>query len=164
MNKMDTDFTEELDPAYLPATHLLEDCACFQLRMASRAVTRLFDEIMEPSGLRATQFSILAAIDDMGSLTVKALATSLVMDSSTVVRNLKPLERSRMIMILTDTDRRRKIVQLTPEGAIKLAAALPLWHKAHDGLRGLVGEDLLVTNGVNMKRLVRSVSAMNRGV
>lgn len=161
---MDIALAEEFEPAYLSTAHLLEDCACFQLRMASRAVTRLFDEILEPSGLRATQFSILAAIDEMGALTVKALAASLVMDSSTVVRNLKPLERSRMIVILTDTDRRRKIVQLTLEGAIKLAAALPLWHKAQDGLRNLVGDDLLAANGVNMKRLVRSVSAMNRQI
>jgi DNA-binding MarR family transcriptional regulator len=142
--------------------HLLDDCACLQLRMASRAITRFFDEILEPSGLRATQFSILAAIDGGESLTVTKLAADLVMDSSTVVRNLKPLERAGLIIIAADKDRRRKIVRLTPKGLVKLVGAVPLWHMAHDRLRGLMGVEMLENNGDNLKRLVSGILELGK--
>ena len=45
-------------------------CACFNLRKAARAVTQLYDEVLAPSGLRGTQFSVLAVISAAGAATM----------------------------------------------------------------------------------------------
>src|SRR5947209_7151029 len=67
-------------------------CACSNVRKAARAVTQLFDEVLQPSGLRSTQFTLLVAVALMDEAPVTELAGALVMDRTTFTRNLKPLE------------------------------------------------------------------------
>ncbi|MEE8273100.1 MAG: MarR family transcriptional regulator, partial [Alphaproteobacteria bacterium] len=67
-------------------------CTCFNLRKAARAVTQLYDAALGPSGLRATQFSLIAALGVRGAPTISQLAKAMVMDRTTLTRNLKPLE------------------------------------------------------------------------
>lgn len=105
-------------------------CACFNLRKASRAVTQLYDEILQPSGLLATQFTLLVAISIAGSTTITRLAEDLVMDRTTLTRNLKPLERQGLIEIVPGQDQRTRIVVLTKEGREALAKAISLWEQA----------------------------------
>ncbi|HEY9847811.1 MAG TPA: MarR family transcriptional regulator, partial [Candidatus Caenarcaniphilales bacterium] len=88
-------------------------CACFNLRKASRAVTQLYDKVLQPSGLLATQFTLLSAIALTGSVTITRLAQELVMDRTTLARNLKPLERQGLIQIKPGQDQRTRIVTLT---------------------------------------------------
>ncbi len=105
-------------------------CTCFNLRKTSRAVTQLFDEKLKPSGLLATQFTILVAILNAGSGTMNDLAKGLVMDRTTLTRNLKPLERQGLIKIQPGEDQRVRVVSLTDEGRAALAKALPFWEQA----------------------------------
>lgn len=105
-------------------------CACFNLRKASRTVTQLYDEILQPSGLLATQFTLLVAIAIAGSATITRLATELVMDRTTLTRNLKPLERQGLIEISPGQDLRTRVVKLTASGSEALFKALPLWEQA----------------------------------
>ena len=105
-------------------------CTCFNLRKASRAVTQLFDEKLKPSGLLATQFTILVAISVAGNGTMNNLAKGLVMDRTTLTRNLKPLEKQGLIVIQPGEDQRVRVVSLTDEGRAALAKALPLWDEA----------------------------------
>lgn len=162
MNRTSIGITEASKVKPLPQTHRVEDCACLQLRMASRAVTRLFDKIIEPSGLKATQFSFLAAIDEAGEATVGGLAAHLVMDSSTVARNLKPLEKAGLIAVRAAEDRRYRIVRLTRKGVIKLAEAMPFWCQAHETLEGLVGSETISANSQNLRQFVDSIAARPR--
>lgn len=148
--------------AHLGQARPLEDCACLQLRKASRAISRLFDKILESSGLKATQFSILAAIDDAESTSVSELASHLVMDASTVARNLKPLEKSGLIAVLTAHDRRRKFVRLTQKGTLALAVAIPLWQRAHDVLQDMVGAEILAANSENLRLFLECISDLSR--
>ncbi|MCH7912542.1 MAG: MarR family transcriptional regulator [Deltaproteobacteria bacterium] len=74
-------------------------CACSNFRKASRAITQLLDQILQPSDLRSTQFIILLEIAVARSTTVPQLARQLVMDPSTVARNLKPLAKRRLVKI-----------------------------------------------------------------
>lgn len=104
-------------------------CACFNLRKASRAVTQLYDEILQPSGLLATQFTLVVAISIAGSTTITRLAEDLVMDRTTLTRNLKPLERQGLIEIASGQDQRTRVVALTAEGREALAKAIPLWEQ-----------------------------------
>ena len=109
-------------------------CACFNLRKAARAVTQLYDAALEPAGLRATQFSLLAAAAALGSPTVGELARAMVMDRTTLTRNLRPLERQALIALSPGADRRTRHVTLTPEGRQRLDDALPLWRRAQLGI------------------------------
>lgn len=106
------------------------ECACFNLRKATRAMTQLYDEALRPTGVRATQFSLLVAVKMFGQVTVTRLAKMGVMDRTTLTRNLKPLEKQGLINIESGEDKRKRVVTLTPKGTETLAKALPLWEKA----------------------------------
>lgn len=105
-------------------------CACLNLRMAARALTHMYDGHLQEAGLRATQFSILSAVGLKGGLTISRLASLLVMDRTTLTRNLRPLEREGLIEIGRGQDRRTKALKLTAKGRERLAGALPLWQAA----------------------------------
>ena len=105
-------------------------CACLNVRKAARAVTQLFDEVLQPTGLRSTQFPLLVVVALRGEAPVTQLAEELVMDRTTLARNLKPLESEGLLTIEAGTDRRRHLVRLTERGLQALARALPYWEQA----------------------------------
>ncbi len=135
-------------------------CACANLRKGSRAITQLYDEMLQPSGLRVTQFTVLATISLIGQMTIKALAEELVMDRTTLTRNLKPLEKGGLIESTTGEDRRTRLVRLTSQGQTTLVEALLLWEKAQakmveglgqetlDSLLGLLSESVTIAQKV----------------
>src|SRR6266699_2464512 len=83
-----------------------EDCNCFMARSAARHVTQLYDQFLAPVGLHVTQFSILAKLKRLGPMTINALAREMVMDRTTLGRNVLPLERKRLITIGSGTSDR----------------------------------------------------------
>ena len=113
-------------------------CTCASLRRATRVVTRAYDEALRPSGLTASQFTVLATLAKRGALPVSRLAEALVMDRTTLTRNLKPLERDGLIAIKPDDDQRVRQVLLTAAGRRRYEEALPHWRQAQskvlDGL------------------------------
>ena len=120
----------------------LTTCACGNLRAASRVMTRIFDRALGPSGLRASQLAPLAAIDNLGPITVTRLADSLVMDRTTLARDLKPLERDGLIRIrASSTDARAREITITAKGRKRLLRAAPLWRRAQKEVRQALGGD-----------------------
>lgn len=115
-------------------------CTCFNLRRAARVVTRIFDEGLRPSGLRSTQFSILAVLNGVGSSTINELAKALVMDRTTLARNLKPLETHGLVEVISGKDLRTRLVALTPAGRKLLARALPLWEQTQRDVIDRLGD------------------------
>jgi DNA-binding MarR family transcriptional regulator len=108
-----------------------EVCNCLALREATRHVTQFYDRFLTSSGLRTTQFSILIRLRLAGPTTINALAKSLVMDRTTLGRNILPLEREGLIEIVPrSVDRRSKVVHLTEAGAARLRAARAGWIQA----------------------------------
>jgi DNA-binding MarR family transcriptional regulator len=120
-------------------------CTCFNLRKASRVVTHFFDQELKPSGLLVTQFTILVAISVLSSGTINELAQSLVMDRTTLTRNLKPLAREGFIQIEPGQDQRTRVVSLTHTGQVSLAKALPLWEQAQACIVEKLGQERLST-------------------
>src|SRR6266536_2566070 len=103
-----------------------EVCNCLALREATRHVTQFYDRLLASSGLRTTQFSILIRLRLEGPMPINALAKSLVMDRTTLGRNILPLAREGLIEIVPDSvDRRSKVVRLTEAGAARLRRAAP---------------------------------------
>jgi hypothetical protein len=91
-------------------------CVCNTLRMATRAVTQLYDDVLRPSGLRVTQFSILAAIARLGEAGVSQLADALAIEQTTMTRSLTLLERDARIERAPHADARVKSMRLTAAG------------------------------------------------
>ena len=69
----------------------LEECARPAVRQAARHVTEFYDQYLAPAGLRTTQFSILAKLKRQGPMTINVLADQLVMDRTTLGRNIPPV-------------------------------------------------------------------------
>ena len=109
------------------------DCLCFALRRAARAVTQHYDRLLRPSGLRTTQFSLLALLAQAGPMPMTRLATRLGLERTTLTRNLGPLAAKGWVAVEEDEDRRVRNVRITPPGKAKAKAALPLWRKAQAG-------------------------------
>src|SRR5260370_18864038 len=107
-------------------------CVCNTLRMVSGAVTQLYDDVLRPSGLRVTQFSILAAIARLGQANLRQLEYMPAIDQTTLTRSLNLLERARVIERVPHPDGRIKAMTLTSKGRRALEAARPLWARAQD--------------------------------
>src|SRR5262249_28329777 len=105
-----------------PERERLSPCVCSTLRMVSRAVTQLYDDILRPSGLRVTQFSILGAIARLGEANLRQLEHTLAIDQTTLTRSLKLLERDRAIERAPHPDGRVKAIKLTSKGRKALEA------------------------------------------
>src|SRR6266581_4803731 len=110
----------------------LSPCVCSTLRMVSRAGTQLYDDILRPSGLRVTQFSILATIARSGEANLRQLEAALAIDQTTLTRSLNLLERDCMIERVPHPDGRIKAMRLTRKGRRVLNVARPLWAQAQD--------------------------------
>src|SRR5262249_31978931 len=99
----------------------LEDCNFFAVRSAARHVGQFYDQFLAPIGLRTTQFSILANLKRRGPLPITAFAKDMVMDRTTLGRNVLPLERDGLIRIEPiASDRRAKELHLTNTGEKRL--------------------------------------------
>jgi len=108
-----------------------EDCNCFIVRSAARHVTQLYDQFLAPVGLHVTQFSILAKLKRLGPMTINALAKEMVMDRTTLGRNVLPLERDGLIRIeASASDSRAKALHLTKAGEKRLLAGREAWERA----------------------------------
>src|SRR5216683_3423998 len=110
----------------------LSPCVCNTLRMATRVVTQLYDDVLRPSGLRVTQFSILAAIARLGEASLKQLEEALAIDQTTLTRSVSLLERDGVIERASHPDGRIKAMRLTAKGRRALEMARPLWARAQD--------------------------------
>lgn len=116
-----------------------QSCACLNLRKAARAITQAYDAAIEPSGMRATQFSLLQAISLADGAPMTRVARILGMDRTTLTRNLAPLERQGWVRSEPGPDRRERTLALTRSGRAALERAKPLWQAAQDRIVGRIG-------------------------
>lgn len=131
--------------------YIATNCACFNVRKAARAVTQLYDSILKPAGLRGTQFTLLIALSRSGKISISQLANALVMERTTLTRNLKPLEKHGLVIVAEGADRRTRAVMITTEGRNKLQEATPYWEQAQE----VIAQGLEDTG---MKTLLDSIS------
>jgi len=131
-----SDTTTMISHSELTAT---AECACFNVRKTARAVTQHFSKFLVETGLKETQFSILSVLAQTGPLPMGKLAEILVMDRTTLTRNLAPLKTKKYLETAPGKDGRTRLVQITNSGSHMLATALPQWRKAQDSLMGLFG-------------------------
>jgi len=118
------------------------DCNCLAIRQAARHVTQFYDQLFAPVGLRATQYAILSRLRRDGPMTINALAAALVMDRTTLGRNILPLQRDGLIeVVAAPADRRRRELRLTAAGVARQRAASERWGMAQARFDEVFGRD-----------------------
>jgi DNA-binding MarR family transcriptional regulator len=118
----------------------LASCNCFAVRQAARQVTRLYESHLAGAGLTSAQFSILGALGEGGPMTMADLASALVMDRTTLLRAMKPLQREDLLKSSSSAaDPRQLVFALSTAGERRLKEALPLWAKAQEEFEADIG-------------------------
>jgi DNA-binding MarR family transcriptional regulator len=118
-------------------------CTCANIRRASRVVTQIYDAALQPAGLKITQFILLATLAATGATALTKLAEAMVMDRTTLTRNLKPLLKEGLIDSVPGEDRRSRVISLTKRGRAALMTGLPLWREAQANMVGALGQERL---------------------
>lgn len=115
------------------------------------------------SGLRSTQFAILARMNAVGPTSVNSLADRLTMDRTTLGRNVRILERDGLIVIGVGKDRRARVLELTPKGRKVLEKAMPLWREVHERFEAMLGEHEADTLRATLADVIRAGRALYSG-
>lgn len=123
--------------------HPVSGCTCARLRRLTRRVTALYDRELAPTGLRLTQYSLLATLRRQDKhVAVSELAASMDMDRTTLTRNLRPLLEKGLVELLVDpVDARVRRAMITTDGQAAFHAAIPYWRTAQNFVNQTLGED-----------------------
>lgn len=133
------------------------DCVCGNLRMAARAVSSVYDRHLAASGVQSSQMAVLWAVSNGQGQTVKELAARIAMHETTLIRNLRILEREGWVVLdVGRDDRRQRIPSLTRTGRAVFGKALLGWKKAQAEVAALLDDDVPVAN----RKLVRLTRAI----
>ncbi|WHZ19567.1 MAG: hypothetical protein OJF55_001716 [Rhodanobacteraceae bacterium] len=125
-----------------PAIRETTQCLCLAARRASRTITREFDRALRAHGLRATQFTLLAALHLAGPRPIGALAELLSLDRTTLTRNLAVAEQHGWVTTRADReDERSRIAAISAKGLRTLTAALPAWRRTQGALIDTIGQE-----------------------
>jgi DNA-binding MarR family transcriptional regulator len=135
-------------------------CAGFNLRRASRAVTQHFDHALAPVGLRTTQFTLLGALALAGPVSINELAHGLVVDRTTLTRNLKLLRDAGLVESRAPQSGREIRFLLSEAGRETLARAIPHWRAAQQGIEAAFGAARWPGMVAELDRLVSGTLAL----
>jgi DNA-binding MarR family transcriptional regulator len=125
------------------------------VQRAARALARRFDDALRPVGLTNGQFSLLMSLNRPEPADMVAVASLLGMDRTTLTAALKPLQRRRLLSVTVDpTDRRSRLIELTPKGRSLLVRAVPIWRKTHISVEALLPDG----NPDRFRKNLRAVS------
>ncbi|MPV66505.1 MarR family winged helix-turn-helix transcriptional regulator [Burkholderia sp. BE17] len=133
----------------------IDQCNCFAVRKASRQISRLYDSHLAPAGLRITQFLTLAALDEVGSTPVNALAERLDIERTAMGKMVGFLERDGFVTIRpSPTDGRSRLIELTEDGRRLHERAAALWQEAQREFEQLNGVDNVAALRERLKGVV----------
>ena len=117
------------------------DCFCLASRQAARRITRLYDSCMQQSGIRVTQFTILAQLMLRGEMPIGKLAVILGMERTTLTRNLTRLQRQKWISIKAGHDPRSRMIGITAQGRSMVRRGFSDWSRVQAEVGKMLGAD-----------------------
>ena len=148
------------------ARTMAADCLCFRARRTARTITRAYDTALRPTGLQATQVTLMnaVALGPDGAQPMGRLSDILGLDLSTLTRNLRPLVSAGLIEIRRgQADRRVRVVRLTEAGQARLVAALPHWNRAHAQIVAALGEATSLDLRATLDTVTQALMAAEQG-
>ena len=121
---------------------ILQACACASLRTVSRSLTQLYNQILQPTGLKITQYYMLVTICQYKKRSISELSDIMMLDQTTITRNVNVLIKNEFVHVERDEhDSRSKCVSLTAIGVKKLYEATPIWMKVQEKIESEIGTD-----------------------
>lgn len=145
---------EELEQA---CRTIAATCPCSTVRLASRAITGLYDRVLAPWGLHCGR----RGLSRFGT-TMTTLGKVLGIDRTLLSRNLRPLQQ-RLITTVPGSDRCKQALRTTAPGERLLARTIPNWQRAQQQVLTVVGSEKWEALGGDLRGLARSVRAHHRG-
>ena len=122
----------------------LTECSCNMIRKSARKITQFYESGLRDAGIKLTQFSILAALANTGPVQLTQLADRLLLERTSLTRNLNVLERNGWVQLQTGIeDSRQRIVSLSKKGYEQLDQAIPYWKKAQKAIANEMGQDTI---------------------
>ncbi|MCR9178191.1 MAG: MarR family transcriptional regulator [Alphaproteobacteria bacterium] len=119
---------------------MIERCTAAALRRMARLATAVYDDALRPLGLKLTQYSLLINIRDSDAASVTELSDRMMMDRTTLTRNLAPLRKAGWVQV-GDNDRRTRRIMLTEAGRMVLRQTVPVWRAAEKQVRDRIGTE-----------------------
>src|ERR1700722_8072295 len=119
----------------------VENCACFNGRRLSRAITQFYDAEVHRHGLRPTQAPILRALQAKDGWSMAELSEWLGMERTTLLRNLRPLQRDGLVLAKGVGRGGHVELEITDKGRAALAKMLPAWRSAQDNVVAILGKE-----------------------
>jgi len=129
-------------------------CLCGNLRMAARALTTMYDEALERTGISVTQLTVLWCVLAAEPVAMTDIARIVVMDKTTVTRSVASLAARRLVRVGKGRDARHRLVSSTSRGRGAFERAMPAWHAAQAKAARLLGE----REAVRLTRKAREVA------
>ena len=134
------------------------DCMCGNLRMASRAMTAIYDAHLAPTGLTSNQLAVLWPIVAIEPVPMSEIARWIVMDKTTVSRNVAALVEAGLAEIRGGEDARHRLVCTTARGRHAFAAAMPAWENAQAEIARIFGKTRFANLVKETRKLARAVA------
>jgi DNA-binding MarR family transcriptional regulator len=130
-------------------------CTGLWLRMAARRVSQIYDQHLEPLGLTISQYGLLGQLKALDGISIGALAEKVIMDPTTLTRNLRPLEREGLVVFAADPhDRRSRRLHLTARGRAAYDKARPAWVRAQHQIDATLKEADAATLNATLARVL----------
>ena len=128
-------------------------CASFNFRRTARAVTKLYDQALQSSGIRSTQFAILVAVRKAQPTSIMALGKTLVIDPTTLTRSLRLLQKEGLLTVSKRGEKRQRFVSLTVRGEQALERAIPVWREMQGRFVETIGREYWLNLRRELERL-----------
>jgi DNA-binding MarR family transcriptional regulator len=122
------------------ADRIARSCLAVRVRMLNRVITNLYDEALRPLGLKVSQLNILVVTAKLGTARPAEVCDLLLLDPSTLSRNVERMQAHGWLETVADSDRRAQPFRITFAGRALLKRAVPLWEQAQQRAAELLGE------------------------
>jgi DNA-binding MarR family transcriptional regulator len=142
------------------------ECPAFRVRQASRVLAKVYDDELAALGLQLSQLPVICALAIFGDqgATMSRLAQAVVMDRTTLTRNIRPLEHAGLLRVArSPADARTKIVVITHAGERAIEAVFPVWERVVRRLKKTLGEKTLSELLAKLDEVIAVSPAAERG-
>ena len=118
-----------------------QNCVCFNLRRVARVVTQFFDAEMRRHGIRSTQGMLLSALHSTGMTNMAELSEILGMERTTLLRNIRPLQRDGLVSVEGGGQGGFVELSLTAKGRKQIEKLAPAWESAQQTAVKVLGKE-----------------------
>jgi DNA-binding MarR family transcriptional regulator len=119
----------------------VENCVCFNIRRVSRLITQFFDSEVRRGDLRPTQTPILRALQAKTEWSMADLSEWLGMERTTLLRNLRPLQRDGLVRVKGGGRGSHVTLEITNKGRKVVAKMHPEWLSAQGKVVATLGKE-----------------------